>query len=116
MQHEIDNKKHYHNLLKAVEGTGWILCDAIHTMAENNIVPDKHYQQNNRFDAVLAQHISEIFEVIAECEEPEVIDYIADKMLEYAGTQPDQLVNYLEKYMGDNPLYKRILENNRLPH
>lgn len=116
MQHEIDSVKHHHNLLKAVEGTGWILCDAIHTMAENNIVPDKNHRQNNGLDAVLAQHISEIFEVIAECEEPDVIDYIADKMLEYAGAQQDQLISYLEKYMGDNPLYKKILENKMLAH
>jgi hypothetical protein len=116
MQHEINSEKHRHNLLKTVEGTGWILCDAIHTMAENNIVPDKSHLHSNALDAVLAQHISEIFEIIAECEEPVVIDYIADKMLEYAGDKQDQLVSYLGKHMNNNPLYKKIVENKDLKH
>ncbi len=101
--------KHLHNLLKTVEGTGWILCDSINYMMKNNIVPD----DNNVNDkaSFIAQNIAEIFEVISECEEPEVIDHIADKMLEYAGSNKANLLDYLNKYMGDNPLYQRIIEN-----
>ncbi len=108
----IDNEKvekHLHNLLKTVEGTGWVLCDAIHYMMENNIVPDD--SNSNDKASAIAQNISEIFEVISECEEPEVIDHIADKMLEYAGKDKEKLLSYLKSYMGDNPLYKKIVEN-----
>lgn len=100
-------QKHLYNLLKTVEGTGWVLCDAINYMMENDIVPDRNDQSNSP----IAQNITEIFEVISECEEPEVIDHIADKMLEYAGDNKQRLVSYLDKYMGDNPLYQRIVEN-----
>lgn len=106
-----DHKKHLHNLLKTVEGTGWILCDAIKYMSENNIVPDEkpHSDQSSH----LAQNISEIFEIVSECEEPTVIDHIADKMLEYSANDTQQLLSYLEKHMGDNPLYKKIVENSK---
>lgn len=106
-----EHKKHFHNLLKTIEGTGWILCDAVNYMAENDISPDKAI--SNEKSSKLAQNISEIFEVLSECEEPEVIDHIADKMLEYAGNNSNALLSYLEKYMGDNPLYKRIVENSK---
>jgi len=106
-----EHKKHFHNLLKTVEGTGWILCDAISYMAENNIAPD--ISSNDKGLSKLAQNISEIFEIVSECEEPEVIDHIADKMLEYSGNNSNELLSYLGKYMGDNPLYKRIVENSR---
>jgi len=82
----IDNEKvekHFHNLLKTVEGTGWVLCDAINYMMENDIVPDTDL--NNEKASAIAQNIAELFEVISECEEPEVIEHLADKMLEYAG-------------------------------
>ncbi|SHK12255.1 hypothetical protein [Paramaledivibacter caminithermalis] len=104
-----EHKKHLHNLMKTVEGTGWILCNAIKYMAENNITP--YAESNNDRASQLAQNISEIFEVVSECEEPEVIDHIADKMLEYSKNDSQKLLSYLEKYMGDNPLYKRIVEN-----
>lgn len=106
-----EHKKHFHNLLKTIEGTGWILCDAINYMSENDIAPDKSL--NNEGSSKLAQNISEIFEIVSECEEPEVIDHIADKMLEYSGNNSQELLSYLEKYMGDNPLYKRIVENSK---
>lgn len=107
-----EHQKHLYNLLKTVEGTGWILCDAIKYMAENDIVPDMH--SNHDTSSQLAQNISEIFEVVSECEEPEVIDHIADKMLEYSGDDSQKLISYLERYMGDNPLYKRIVENSKM--
>ncbi|SKC38988.1 hypothetical protein [Maledivibacter halophilus] len=107
-----EHKKHLHNLLKTVEGTGWILCDAIKYMSENNITPDINL--NNDTTSHLAQNISEIFEVVSECEEPEVIDHIADKMLEYSGVNSQKLISYLQKYMGDNPLYKKIVENSKM--
>ncbi|MFZ5968671.1 MAG: hypothetical protein ACOYVK_16075 [Bacillota bacterium] len=107
-----DHKKHYFNLLKTVEGTAWILCDALHTMANNHIVPEK--ETGNDPTSALAQNIAEIFEIIAECEDPAVIDHTADKMLEYAGNRQEVLVNYLKAYMGDNPLYKKITENKKL--
>lgn len=106
-----EHKKHFHNLLKTVEGTGWILCDAISYMAENDIVPDTN--SIDKGTSKLAQNISEIFEIVSECEEPEVIDHIADKMLEYSGNDSKELLSYLEKYMGDNPLYKKIVENSK---
>ncbi|MDF2545287.1 hypothetical protein [Anaerosolibacter sp.] len=109
MQHEIDSHKHHNNLLKTVEGTAWILCDALKTMAHHNIIPDE--DASTKPATKLAQHIAEIFEVISECEEPNVIDYTADKMLQFAGNEQDQLVQYIEKYMGDNPLAERILQN-----
>ena len=109
MKHEIDSEKHYHNLTKTIEGTAWILCDAIHTMAENGIVPDD--ETGHDLTSRLAQRLAEIFEVISECEEPEIIDFAADKMLETAGNQQEQLLQYLAHYMGDNPLYKRVYEN-----
>jgi len=107
-----EHRKHLHNLLKTVEGTGWILCDAVKYMADNNIIPDE--DANNDKASQLAQNISEIFEIVSECEEPEVIDHIADKMLEYAGNDTKGLLSYLGKYMGDNPLYKKIVENSKL--
>jgi len=106
MEYEIDSQKHRNNLLKAVEGTAWILCDAIHTMMENDIIPDDVHA-----DSTLAQYISEIYEVIAECEEPAVIDHTADKMLEFAGNHRDKFIQYIQKYMGDNPLSETILRN-----
>ena len=106
-----EHKKHYHNLLKTIEGTGWILCDAISYMLENDIVPDESL--SNKEASRLGQNISEIFEVVSECEEPEVIDHIADKMLEYSGSKTEELISYLGRYMGDNPLYKRIVENSK---
>jgi hypothetical protein len=104
-------QKHLYNLLKTVEGTGWILCDAITYMAENNIVPDKDNDGDSA--SPIAQNIAEIFEIISECEESEVIDHVADKMLEYAGANKAMLLSYLDKYMGDNPLYQRIVENSK---
>jgi len=104
--------KHLHNLMKTVEGTGWILCDAVSYMMKNNIEPEKNSSNNDA--SHIAQNIAEIFEIISECEEPEVIDHIADKMLEYAGNDKDKLISYLDKHMGDNPLYKRIVENSRI--
>jgi hypothetical protein len=109
MRHEIDDQKHHNNLLKTVEGTAWILCDALKTMVHHHIVPDE--DASTKPETKLAQHIAEIFEVISECEEPNVIDYTADKMLQFAGSEQDQLVQYIEKYMGDNPLAERILQN-----
>lgn len=106
-----EHKKHLHNLLKTVEGTGWILCDAVKYMAENNIVPND--KSHNDKASQLAQNISEIFEIVSECEEPKVIDHIADKMLEYSENDTKKLLSYLEKNMGDNPLYKRIVENSK---
>ncbi len=99
--------KHLHNLLKTVEGTGWVLCDAVSYMMRNDIVPDGDHDSSSP----IAQNVAEIFEVISECEEPEVIEHIADKMLEYAGSDKDRLISYLDKYMGDNPLYQKIVEN-----
>lgn len=101
--------KHLHNLLKTVEGTGWVLCDAIDYMMKNDISPNGDSSSNP--SSPIAQNIAEIFEVISECEEPEVIEHIADKMLEYAGNDRDRLISYLDKYMGDNPLYQKIVEN-----
>ncbi len=109
MKHEIDDQKHYHNLTKTIEGTAWILCDAIHTMAENKIVPDD--ETGSDLTSRLAQHLAEIFEVISECEEPVIIDFAADKMLEAAASHQEQLLQYLKNYMGDNLLYKRIYES-----
>ena len=106
MQHEIDSEKHRNNLLKTVEGTAWILCDAIHTMIENHIAPNGIHN-----DGKLAQYISEIYEVISECEEPAVIEHTADKMLEFAGNQKGQLMEYISNYMTDNPLSKMILKD-----
>jgi len=105
--------KHRNNLLKTVEGTGWILCDAINYMAKNNIVPEKN---PNKKESFMAQNIAEIFEIISECEDDAVIDHLADKLLEYAGKDKDKLIDYLSKYMGDNPLYKRVIENSRELH
>ncbi|MBB6214010.1 hypothetical protein HNQ80_000079 [Anaerosolibacter carboniphilus] len=107
MQHEIDDQKHHNNLLKTVEGTAWILCDALKTMAHYNIVPDE--DASERAENKLAQHLAEIFEIISECEEPNVIDYTADKMLQFANNEQNQLIAYVEKYMGDNPLGERIV-------
>ncbi|MCT4563976.1 MAG: hypothetical protein N4A68_06595 [Maledivibacter sp.] len=104
-----EHQKHLHNLMKTVEGTGWILCDAVKYMAENNIVPGNKSQSDQA--PQLAQNISEIFEVVSECEEPEVIDHIADKMLEYFKNDTEKLLSYLGEHMGDNPLYKKIVEN-----
>lgn len=99
--------KHHYNLMKTVEGTGWILCDALNTMVRNNIIPG---ESNNNGDAILANNINEIFQIVAECEEEEIIDHLADKIVEYAGNDLDSFVNYIGQNMGDNPLYKKIYE------
>ncbi len=105
MKHEIDSEKHRNNLLKTVEGTAWILCDAIRTITEHNIDPE-----GDEVHSQLAQNISEIYEIIAECEEPAVIEHTADKMLEFVGDQRGKLANYIQSYMGDNPLSEAILK------
>ena len=105
MKHEIDSEKHRNNLLKTVEGTAWILCDAIRTMTDYSIAPEGDAVQSR-----LAQNISEIYEIIAECEEPAVIEHTADKMLEFVGNRSDQLTEYIQHYMGDNPLSEAILK------
>ncbi len=104
MRYEIDSEKHRNNLLKTVEGTAWILCDAITNIAEQNIVPD-----GSQLDSQLAQNISEIYEIISECEEPAVIENTADKLLEFAGDKREQVIAYIKNYMGDNPLSEIIL-------
>ncbi|MCG8542080.1 MAG: hypothetical protein MJA82_19390 [Clostridia bacterium] len=106
-----EHKKHFNNLMKTIEGTGWILCDAVSYMARNDIVPDKDL--NNEGASRLAQNISEIFEILSECEEEKIIDHIADKMLEYSSGNTESLISYLGKHMGDNPLYKKIVENSK---
>lgn len=108
MKHELDNQKHRNNLLKTVEGTAWILCDALTTIAEQNISPE-----GSQIDSQLAQNISEIYEIIAECEEPAVIENTADKLLEFAGVHNKQLIDYIKNYMGDNPLSQAILERSK---
>lgn len=108
MRHEIDSEKHRNNLLKTVEGTAWILCDALKTMVHHNIVPDE--DASKAPESKLAQHMAEIFEVLSECEEPAVIDYTADRMLRFAGNDQDKLVQYVKNYIGDNPLAERILQ------
>lgn len=99
--------KHHYNLMKTVEGTGWILCDALNTMVRNKIVPG---ESNNNGDAILANNINEIFQIVAECEEEGIIDHLADKIVEYAGNDLDSFVNYIGQNMGDNPLYKKVYE------
>lgn len=104
MKYELDNQKHRNNLLKTVEGTAWILCDALTTIAEENINPE-----GEELNSQLAQNISEMYEIISECEEPSVIESTAEKLLEYAGGRRDQVINYIKTYMGDNPLSEVIL-------
>lgn len=99
--------KHHYNLMKTVEGTGWILCDALSTMVKNNIVPG---ESDNNGDSKLANNINEMFQVVAECEEEEIIDHLADKIVEYAGNDLDTYVNYIGQNMGDNPLYKKVFD------
>lgn len=108
MDFDSQTTKHYHNLLKTVEGTGWILCDALNTMVRNNIDPT--YTGGNDVTSSLANNMAEIFEIVAECEEPEIIDHLADKIIEFAGNDIQSFLNYMEHNMGDNPLYKRVYE------
>ncbi|MTI49251.1 hypothetical protein [Sporosalibacterium faouarense] len=98
--------KHHYNLLKTVEGTGWILCDALNTMVRNNISSD--LSSGGNMDSLLANNISEIFQVVAECEEQEVIDHLADKIIEFAGEDINSFLDYMGQNMGDNPLYKKV--------
>jgi len=102
-----DNKHHF-NLLKTVEGTGWVLCDALNNMVRNSIEPS--YYNATDPSSLLANNFTEIFEVIAECEEPEVIDHLSEKIIEYAGDDIQIFLDYMETNMGDNPLYKRVFE------
>ncbi|WP_425449399.1 hypothetical protein [Dethiothermospora halolimnae] len=99
--------KHHYNLTKAVEGTGWVLCDTLNTMVRNNIRIN-----DNSKDSLLAENINELFQVIAECEEPDIINHLADKITEYAGNDINKFINYMGENMGDNPLYKRVVEIN----
>ena len=99
--------KHHYNLLKTVEGTGFILCDALNNMVKNNINPNIN---NGSIDSVLSSNINEIFQVIAECEEEEVIDHLAEKILEFGGNDTESFISYINTYMGDNPLSKRVNE------
>ncbi len=99
--------KHHYNLMKTVEGTGWILCDALNTMVRNNIIPG---ESNDDGDSMLANNINEIFQIVAECEEEELIDHLADKIVDYAGNDLDKFVKYIGQNMGDNPLYKKVYE------
>ncbi len=109
-----DIPKHHYNLTKAVEGTGWILCDALNTMVCNNISTDMNAK--NKVDSLLANNITEIFQVISECEEPEIIDHLADKIIEFAENDIHSFLNYMSENMGDNPLYKKVYEltNNKI--
>ncbi|MTI71750.1 MAG: hypothetical protein FH751_15995 [Firmicutes bacterium] len=100
--------KHHFNLLKTVEGTGWVLCDALNTMVRNKVEPS--YSNTEDASQLLANNFTEIFEVISECEENEVIDHLAEKIIEYAGDDIHDFLYYMENNMGDNPLYKRICE------
>ncbi|RKD32730.1 Acyl-CoA dehydrogenase C-terminal domain-containing protein [Thermohalobacter berrensis] len=104
----MDQHKHRFNLLKTVEGTGWVLCDALDTMVRNNIQPS--YENNGSVESQLANNMAEIFEVVSECEEPEVIDFLAEKIIEYAGNDINMYLSYMDANMGDNPLYKRVYE------
>ena len=108
-------QKHHYNLLKTVEGTGWVICDALNTMVRNNINPSTHIKNNNP-TTLLANNLTEIFEVISECEEPDVIDHLAEKIIEFAGNDVDVFLSYMGKNMEDNPLYKRVYEisNNQI--
>lgn len=100
--------KHVYNLLKTVEGTGWILCSALNTMVRNNITPT--YTTGSDPASLLANNMAEIFEIIAECEEPEVVDFVADKIVEFAGNDIQTFLSYIKQNMGDNSLYKRVYE------
>lgn len=110
MNKDLDSQttKHHYNLLKTVEGTGWILCNALNTMVRNNITPS--YTTGSDSASLLANNIAEIFEIVAECEEPHVIDFLADKIIEYAGNDVQSFLSYMDANMGDNPLYKRVYE------
>lgn len=98
--------KHHYNLMKTVEGTGWILCDALNTMVRNNV----SFGQTTEDDvtSILANNLHEIFHIVAECEEEEVINHLAEKIIEYAGSDIDSFLSYMSQNIGDNPLYKRV--------
>jgi len=100
--------KHHFNLLKTVEGTGWILCDALNTMVRNEVETADIIE--NTPVTSLANNIVEIFNVVAECEEPDVIDHLAEKITEFAGPDIEAFLNYMDNNIGDNPLYKKVYD------
>lgn len=101
-----ETPKHHYNLMKTVEGTGWILCDALNTIVRNDISADM--ASGSSKDSLLANNINEIFQVVAECEEQEIIDHLADKIIEFAGNDIDSFLSYMGNNMGDNPLFKKV--------
>ncbi|EOC99925.1 hypothetical protein [Caldisalinibacter kiritimatiensis] len=108
MDYDSQTTKHMDNLLKTVEGTGWVLCNALNTMVRNNITPA--YNVGSNPASLLANNITEIFEVVAECEDDRIVDYFADKIIEFAGNDLQSFMSYMDQNMGDNPLYQRVYE------